>query len=166
MANKIIGGCVRTPCLDAFLQVRPLNQEPFVCWESRVHPSSNHVDHRMREATTPSISSLVLRVKRPSSVAQGLWFQAPSLASYVIFLFSFKNAIPILHRTWKRKLVPRIRESLSCSCIVNLGTKHSYFVNLRKWPWTIWEIPYHPQESYVWTLHSSVSERKGMGVEN
>ena len=52
MANKTIGGCVRTPCSDAFLQVRPLNQEPFVCWESRVRPSSSNVDHLIREATT------------------------------------------------------------------------------------------------------------------
>ena len=52
MTNKTIGGCVRTPCPDAFLQVQPLNQEPFVCWESRVHPSSSNEVHLIREVTT------------------------------------------------------------------------------------------------------------------
>ena len=52
MTNKTIGGCIWTPCPDAFLQVQPLNQEPLVCWKSRVHPSNINVAHLIREVTT------------------------------------------------------------------------------------------------------------------
>ena len=42
------GHPVRMP----FLQEQPLNQEPSVCWESRVHPSSSNEVHLIREVTT------------------------------------------------------------------------------------------------------------------
>ena len=76
MANNIIGGCIRTPCPDAFLQVQTLNQEPLVCWESRVHPSSSNAAHLIREVTTPWIITLLQHHDHPLLLVgpKQVWF--------------------------------------------------------------------------------------------
>ena len=57
MANKTIGGCVRTPCPDVFCR--------YIVWiknlywlRSRVHPFGNYVEHQEREVSTTMASQL------------------------------------------------------------------------------------------------------------
>ena len=52
MANKTIGGCVRTPCPDAFFQVYRLNQEPVLVevahlsiWQLRGTPGARGINN-------------------------------------------------------------------------------------------------------------------------
>ena len=50
MADKIIGGCVRTPCPDAFCRNDWTRN---LYWlRSYVHPFGNYVDHQGRETLT------------------------------------------------------------------------------------------------------------------
>ena len=51
MANKIIGGCVRTPCPDAFCRNNDWIKNLRVL-RSRVLPFGNYVEHQEREVST------------------------------------------------------------------------------------------------------------------
>ena len=56
MANKTIGGCVRTPCPDVFCRYNDWIKNLF--WlRSRIHPSGNYVEHQEREAPTSWVLS-------------------------------------------------------------------------------------------------------------
>ena len=52
MANKTIGGCIRTPRPDAFFAgINDWIKNLF--WlRSRIHPFDNYVEHQEREVTT------------------------------------------------------------------------------------------------------------------
>ena len=66
MANKTIGGCVRTPCPDAFCRYKDWIKNLF--WlRSRIHPFGNYVEHQEREVSTVLTKDIFL-VLVPSSI--------------------------------------------------------------------------------------------------
>ena len=67
MADKTIGGCIRTPRPDAFCRWNDLIKNQY--WlRSRVHPFGNHVDHQGREASTTTTFICVDKLRRCDTI--------------------------------------------------------------------------------------------------
>ena len=117
MRPDTLSGCL--------FQVQPLNQEPLVCWESRVHPSSSNVDYRIREVTTagtfieftPTIFIMAVIVHRywdKDGIAIFPWisiFLREQEITPALLLFSMSREISFYHSK------PLFTISWSSSCL-------------------------------------------------